>query len=132
MKGLLQVLAVMIGLLVASGEIARRWGDPHFIPLALDDLCVSAALFWAAWRARNHGPAPLVAGWGLFSGLMLMLLAVNADFLINDMPKAGRVFYTIILAGMLGLGLWATWRSLRLTEDPSLDMAPPQDPGRGL
>jgi predicted lysophospholipase L1 biosynthesis ABC-type transport system permease subunit len=117
MKGLLQVLAVMIGFLVASGEIARRWGDPRFIPLALDDLVVAAALFWSAWRARNHGPAPLVAAWGLYSGLMLMLLTINANYLINDIPKAGRVFYSVILAAMLGLGLWATWRSLRLTED---------------
>jgi hypothetical protein len=117
MKVLLQILAVMIGFLVASGEIARRWGDPHFVPLALDDLLVSAGLFCAAWRARDHGPAPLVAGWGLFSGLMLMLLAVNLDFLFQDVPKAGRVFYSVILSGMLALGLWATWRALRLTEE---------------
>jgi hypothetical protein len=116
MKGLLQALAVMIGFLVASGEIARRWGDPHFIPLALDDLLVAAALFWAAWRARDHGAGPLVAGWGLFSGLMLMLLAVNVDYLIHDMPKAGRAFYSLILTAMLGLGLWATWQALRLVE----------------
>ncbi|MFC7551355.1 hypothetical protein ACFQU7_02120 [Pseudoroseomonas wenyumeiae] len=58
-----------------------------------------------------------MAGWGLYSGLMLMLLMVNADYLINDMPKAGRVFYSIILAAMLGLGLWATWCALRLTEE---------------
>ncbi|MDB5368681.1 MAG: hypothetical protein JWP20_239 [Roseomonas sp.] len=117
MKVLLQVLAVMIGFLVASGEIARRWGDSHFIPLALDDLLVAAALFWAAWRARDHGPAPLVAGWGAYSGLMLMLLTLNLDYVINDMAKAGRAFYSIILALMLALGLWATWQALRLAEE---------------
>jgi fucose 4-O-acetylase-like acetyltransferase len=116
MKVLLQVLAVMIGFLVASGEIARRWGDVHFIPLALDDLLVAAVLFWAAWRARVHGPVSLVAGWALYSGLMLMLLMLNLDYLINDMAKAGRVFYSIILTLMLALGLWATWQSLRLAE----------------
>lgn len=116
MKVLLQVLAVMIGFIVASGEIARRWGDPHFIPLALDDLTVAAVLFWSAWRARTNGPAVLVAGWGLYSGLMLTLLVINVDFLIADIAKTGRAFYSIILVLMLSLGVWATWQSLRLAE----------------
>jgi hypothetical protein len=116
MKVLLQVLAVMIGFLVASGEIARRWGDPHFIPLALDDLVVAAVLFWAAWRARATGPAPLVAGWSLYSGLMLSVLMINVNYLIHDMAKSGRVFYSIILTLMLALGVWATWQAMRLAE----------------
>ncbi|MBO1074126.1 hypothetical protein [Roseomonas marmotae] len=117
MKVLLQVLAVIIGFLVASGELARRWGDPQFVPLALDDLAVAAMLFWGAWRARDHGPAALVASWGLFSGLMLMLLTINLNFVVQDIAKPGRVFYSVILTAMLGLGLWATWNSLRLTEE---------------
>jgi len=118
MKGLLQVLAVMIGFLVASGEIARRWGDAHFIPLALDDLAVAALLFWSAWRARDHGPAVLVAGWGVFSGVNLLLLMINLDFVIHGIPKTGGVFYSVILSLMLALGLWATWQAMRLTEKP--------------
>jgi len=115
-KVLLQILAVMIGFLVASGEIARRWGDPHFIPLALDDLAVAAVLFWAAWRARATGPAVLVAAWALYSGLMLSLLMINLDFVIADIAKTGRVFYSVILVLMLSLGIWATWKAMRLTE----------------
>ncbi len=116
MKVLLQVLAVMIGFLVASGEIARRWGDPHFIPLALDDLIVAAVLFWTAWRARVSGPAVLVAGWGLYTGLFMTLFMLNLDFVISDTAKSGRAFYSIILALMLALGIWATWQAIRLAE----------------
>jgi hypothetical protein len=118
MKGLLQVLAVMIGFLVASGEIARRWGDSHFIPLALDDLAVAALLFWSAWRARDHGPAVLVGSWGVFSGVNLLLLMINLDFVLHGIPKTGGVFYSVILSLMLALGLWATWQAMRLVEKP--------------
>src|SRR5690606_17214821 len=109
--------AVMIGFLIASGEIARRWGDAHFIPLALDDLLVAGMLFWAAWRARDHGPAPLVAAWGLFSGLNIVLLMINLNFVLHGIPKVGGVFYPVILSLMLALGLWATWQAMRLTEE---------------
>lgn len=116
MKGLLQVLAVMVGFLIASGEIARRIGDAHFIPLAFGDLAVAAALFFAAWRARNHSAAILAGAWGIFSGQVLVKLIVSLDYVIHDIPKVRPVFYSVILSLMLLLGLWACWTASRLVD----------------
>ncbi len=116
MKGLLQVLAVMVGFLIASGEIARRFGDAQFIPLALGDLAVAAALFFAAWRAKNHGAAVLAGAWGIFSGQVLVKLIMSLNFVIHDIPKVRPVFYSVMLSLMLLLGLWACWQALRIVE----------------
>lgn len=107
----LRILAIAMALLIAGGEIARRAGTPEFVPLALDELAVAAALLWAAWRG---GAGPMVAGWGLYSGLMLALLAENSHPLLHGLPKSGAVFYSAVLSLLLALGLWAMARGLRL------------------
>lgn len=116
MTKLLQILAVGMALLLALGELARRWNDPHLIPLALDELGVAAALLAGAWRSRRHGMAALAAGWGLFCGLVLVLLAANANYPLHGLPKPGGVFYSLVLGAMLLLGGWACWQALRLAE----------------
>ena len=48
-------LACVVALLLAAGQIARFWGKPRFVPMAVDELLVAAALLFAAWRARRDG-----------------------------------------------------------------------------
>lgn len=110
----LQILALGLAVLMAGGEIARRAGTPTFIPLALDELAVCAALLWAAWRARRDEAPPMIAAWAGYCGLVAGLLAENADYLIHGREKSGAVFYTVTLAVMLAVGLWAVARGVRL------------------
>jgi hypothetical protein len=111
----LRRLSFAIAFLITAGEIARYWGRPAFIPMALDELAVAAALVWAAWRAAAGKAEPLVAAWGAFCGLMLVLLVQNADHLIHDKPKANAWVYVAALSALLLVGLAALRRALRLT-----------------
>lgn len=106
---LLRIAALIVGLLLGGGEIARWWGDARLVPLAFDELLVAIALLWAAVRG---GQARLAAAWGIFCGLAVTLLVPVADHLIHGPPKDGAVFYAVILGGGLILGLWAVWRAL--------------------
>ncbi len=105
--------------LIAAGEITRYWGRPSFIPMALDEIGIAAALVWAAWHSRRHGAAALVAAWGAFCGLMLVPLVETANHLIHGPPKAHGWIYLSALTALLLLGLWAVGRSLRLAGRPA-------------
>jgi hypothetical protein len=107
-------LSYVVALVIASGEVARYWGRPAFVPMAFDELAVAAALAWTASRAPRAGAAPLLAAWGGFCGLMLVLLVQNADHLIHGKPKANGWIYVAALSALLLIGLWAVGRALRL------------------
>jgi hypothetical protein len=106
--------AVFIAVLISVGEIARFWGNPRFLPMAVDELLVAAALLWACWRTRTHGAGGHVAAWSGFCGLMLVLLIETADHQIHGPAKAAGPIYLASLSAMLVLGLWAVRRALRL------------------
>lgn len=108
----LRILALVLAVLVGGGEIARRLGTGTFIPLALDELLVSAALLWAAWLGAA---APLAAAFGGLCGLALGLLATTAgEVMLADEEKTGGAFYLTALSLLLLLALWGTWRGLHL------------------
>lgn len=111
---ILNALACLVALIIGAGEGARFWGDARFIPMALDELAVAAALLWAAWRSSRDGAVWHVAAWGLFSGLSLVLLVDTADHQLHGPAKAAGPIYLSILGVMLALGLGATLRSVRL------------------
>jgi hypothetical protein len=110
----LNTLACAVALLLAAGEIARFWGSERFIPMALDELLVSAALAWAAWRSRQDGALWHLAAWGAFCGLVLVLLVETAGHQMHGPPKAAGPIYLAALGGMLIVGLWAVRRALQL------------------
>ena len=110
----LNILACLFALLIAAGEVARFWGSPRFIPLALDELLVAGALLWAAWRSRRDGPVWHVAVWSALSGLVLVLLVETADHQMHGPAKAAGPVYLAALSGMLIVALWAVARALRL------------------
>ena len=108
----LRLLAVVVALLLAAGELARR--GMAVVPLGLDDLAVAALLLWAAWASGRRGAAPLLLAWGVFCGFVLVLLALNAAPLFDGTPKPGAGPYAAILSAMLALGTAAAWRAMRL------------------
>lgn len=112
----LRIFTYTVAVLIALGEVARWWGNERFLPMALDELLVAFALVGAAAAAGRAGPAPLAAAWGIFCGLTLALLMPTMDHLLHGPPKESAVFYTAILSGMLGVGLWALSRSLAIVK----------------
>jgi hypothetical protein len=110
----LRAVTFLFALLLAGGEIARWWGQPRFLPMALDELLVAAAMIAAAALAPRHGPAPLAAAWGLFCGLALALLVPTLDHLLFGPPKASAGFYSVVLGLTLLVGLGALLRALSL------------------
>ncbi|MCQ4160664.1 hypothetical protein NON00_12080 [Roseomonas sp. GC11] len=108
-----RALAVLVAVLLAGGEVARRLAAPGglfpgFIPLALDEFAIAAALLWGAWQGRA---LPLVIGWAACAGLLAGLLAANAAPLLGAPPKPGALTYTLALSALLLLALWSLWRS---------------------
>ncbi len=100
--------------LISLGEVARFWGDARFIPMALDELLVAAALIWAGWRGRNQDAQPHLVAWGAFSGLMLVLLVETATHQIHGPAKAAGPLYLAALSVLLITGLGAIHATLRL------------------
>lgn len=116
---LLRRLSLAVAAVIAVGEIARYWDRAEFMPMALDELGVAAALVWAAWCSRCHGAAAFVAAWGAFCGLMLVLWVETANHLIHGPPKAHGWIYLSALTALLLLGLWSVGRALRLAGRPA-------------
>jgi fucose 4-O-acetylase-like acetyltransferase len=110
----LNASASVVALLISLGEISRFWGSERFIPMAMDELLIAAALVWAAWRARSDGAFWHLAAWSAFCGFVLVLLVETADHQMHGPAKAAGPFYLAALGAMLTLGLWAAVRALRL------------------
>lgn len=107
-------LAYGVALLISAGEIGRFWGSGRFIPMALDELLIAAALVWAASRSRYDGACWHLPAWGAFCGLALVLLVETADHQMHGPAKAAGPIYLAALSFMLALGLWAVRRALHL------------------
>jgi MYXO-CTERM domain-containing protein len=107
----LNALAYLVALLIAAGEVARFWGSHRFIPMALDELLVAAALVWAA---RRGAAGWHLAAWGALCGLVLVLLVDTADHQMHGPAKAAGPFYLAALGALLLVGLWAVRRALDL------------------
>ena len=112
--GAMNGLAYAVALVISAGEIARFWGTGRFVPMALDEFLIAAALVWGAWRSRYDGASWHLAPWGAFCGLALVLLVQTADHQMHGPAKAAGAIYLAALGAMLILGLWAVGRALQL------------------
>lgn len=123
----LRLATCAVALLLVGGEVARWWGQPRFMPMALDELLVGGAMLWAAAVAGRAGSGALAAAWGAYCGLVLALLVPTLDHLIGGPPKPSAPFYAIILAAMLVVGLCALVRAIWLIGErpPSTLKRPP-------
>lgn len=115
----LRLVTAVLALLLAVSEIARWWGDPRLVPLAFDELAVAATMLAAAMLAGRAGAPPLIAAWGLFTGLMLALLVPTLDHLLFGPEKASAGFYAVLLAAMLVAGIAGLVAALRLSRPVS-------------
>ena len=113
----LNIVACLVAFLIATGEIARFWGSARFIPMALDELLVAAALILAAARAKRDGTRWHIAAWGGFCGLTLVLLVETADHQLHGPVKEAGAIYLAALGTMLLVGLWALRRALQLSTE---------------
>lgn len=112
--GPLRLVTCAVALLLGGGEIARWWGQPRFVPMAMDELLVAGAMLWTAAIAGRAGSGPLAAAWGAYCGLVLGLLVTTLDHLLGGPAKPSASFYAAILAAMLAVGLWALVRAATL------------------
>lgn len=110
----LNALAYLVALIISAGEIARFWGTARFIPMALDEFAVAAALVGAVWRSPYDRGSFHLAAWGAFCGLVLVLLVETASHQMHGPAKAAGPIYLVVLCAMMMLGLWAVRRALRL------------------
>jgi hypothetical protein len=115
---LLRLFTAVFALLLAAGEIARWWGQPRFLPMALDELAIAGGLLAAAAIAGRKGTVLLAVAWGAFCGFTVSLLVETVDHLMFGPPKDSAVFYAVILAVMLAAGLVGVIWAVALTRVP--------------
>lgn len=109
----LRIVTVIVALALALGEIARWWGQARFAPMAFDEIAVAGVMLWAAAKAGRVAAGRLVAAWGVYCGFVLALLVPTLDHLMSGPPKQSAGFYAVVLAAMLGVGVWALLRAIR-------------------
>ena len=107
-------LAYFVAVLISAGEVARFWGSARFIPMALDELLIAAALVWAASRTGEDRAYWHIAAWSAFCGLILVLLIETADHPVHGPVKEHGAFYLAALGVLLILGLWSVRCAIRL------------------
>lgn len=103
---LFRLFSAVLAVLLIAGEAARWWGDPRFLPLALDELLIGAVLIAGALAARL-GPLLLLIGWALLAGHTLGLLIPTLDHLLSGPPKDSASFYATLLSAMLAVEIAA-------------------------
>jgi hypothetical protein len=121
-------LALLAGVVLPIGEIARRWhqlGDPRLFFAWFDDILIGAFLLYGAWRVGQDavtGQASLAAAWGF-----ALALAIGSFFsgLFGDADPTGasRMVVVAIKGVMLALAVGALvsvlrWRPSGRIEEP--------------
>jgi hypothetical protein len=111
-------LALVAGIVLPIGELARRWhqlGDPRLLFAWLDDILIGAFLLYGAWRVGQdavRGQATLAAAWG-FTLAIAIGSFLSGMFGDADPTGASRAVVVAIKAAMLALAIAALVSVLR-------------------
>ena len=111
-------LALLAGIVLPIGEIARRWhqlGDPRLFFAWFDDILIGAFLLYGAWRAGRDpaaGQATLAAAWGFTLAIAIGSFS-SGVFGDADPTGASRTVVVAIKAVMLVLAVGALVSVLR-------------------
>ena len=111
-------LALLAGVVLPLGEIARRWhqlGDPQHFHAWFDDFLIGAFLLYGAWRVRRDavtGQASLAAAWGFTLAEAIGSFFTGA-FGDADPTGAPRAVVVVIKGAMLLLAIGALVSVLR-------------------
>jgi hypothetical protein len=119
-------LAILAGVVLPIGELARRWhqlGDPRLLFAWLDDILIGAFLLYGAWRVGQdavRGQATLAAAWGFTLALAIGSLFTGV-FGDPDPTGAPRAVVVAIKGTMLILNIAALVSVLRWRPDDKRD-----------
>jgi hypothetical protein len=102
--GFMRILAVLLGLALIAGELARRGDSALLAPKAFDDLAAGTVLVVLGLAGGRLAPAFHAAGWGLFTGVMLATLGINLDAWLTDAAKPRAGVYSSALSAMVLIG----------------------------
>jgi hypothetical protein len=116
--GFARRLAIVAGVVLPIGELARRWhqlGDPRLLFAWLDDILIGAFLVYGAWRVGQdavRGQATLAAAWGFTLAIAIgsFLTGLFGD---ADPTGASRPVVVAIKGVMLALAIAALVSVLR-------------------
>lgn len=98
--------ALTIGPVVALAEVGRRWGEVGFFPKAFDDILAGILLMIAALSPRERRMRLLFGAWAFFSGMMMVALVTNLDYLLRADTRTDLAL-SLSLAGLFVFGLFA-------------------------
>ena len=62
----LNIFAYITAFVISAGEVGRFWSSERFIPMALDEFLLAAALVTAAWRSSRDGALLHLVAWSAF------------------------------------------------------------------
>ena len=111
-------LALLAGVLLPIGEIARRWhqlGDPRLFFAWFDDVLIGAFLLVGAWRVGRDaaaGQATLAAAWGFTLAIAIASFFAGM-FGDADPTGASRPVVVAVKGVMLALAVGALASVLR-------------------
>jgi hypothetical protein len=101
-----RIAAIVIGPLVAFGEIFRRWDEFSFFPKAFDDIIAALFLIAGAALVRKDNARLLTAAWAFFAGMSLVALVTNLDYILRGSDQSNYLLlYVLSFMFLVGLAL---------------------------
>jgi hypothetical protein len=119
MIGISALMALVFGVVLAVGEVARNWGHWQPWPFWMIDFITAGTLIWGGLRTIRQGSSRMLsAAWGLAVGIFWMSFFSHSDAWNTGAPGSGSaqegqlilVIGAMLLVAIVGLILSLTRR----------------------